>query len=129
MRFTKEQFAFFKARTEVWQEFFSLMDWSIEVLWEDEEHECTDCHAFVNATVEDMSAWVYVAKEWEHSTASNKIKIDLVVCHEVMEVLCYKAEELGDARYVRKGEMRAAVHEIINRISQRLVPLMWRNDK
>ncbi|MHA2135854.1 MAG: hypothetical protein ACW99J_18510 [Candidatus Thorarchaeota archaeon] len=110
MKLTVDSFNYLKKRIFYWQELLGLTEWSIQVDWEEKPG---DSHVYVVASVEDMRAWVAVSKDWDRV---DREFLDDTACHEVLEVMFYKAEELGDARYVRKGEMRAAIHAEINRL-------------
>lgn len=115
MKFTKENFAYFVNRFRYWQDYLGLSDWNIQIPKELENGG--DFHAYVTASVEDMRAWVVVSDDWERT---DKQFIDETACHEVLEVMFSRVEELGDARYVREGEIRAAIHAEINRLVRKL---------
>lgn len=115
MKLTKDNFEYFTKRLFYWQEHLGLVDWHLEVSRETEDGG--DCHAYVTSSVEDMRAWVVVSNDWDRV---DKKFINETACHEILEVMFARIEELGDARYVRKGEIRAAIHAEINRLVRKL---------
>lgn len=117
MILSKNQYEYFVKRFRYWQNYFGLSDWTVLIQVEDKENTCDDSHVYVTLSLEDMRAWVIVAKEWDRV---DRQFIDETACHEVQEVMFGEIEEIGNARYVRKGELRTAIHKVINRITRTL---------
>jgi hypothetical protein len=117
MKLTLEQFDFFKKRVRHWQKYWGLTEWDIGIYLVPLGDSHLDGDEIVSTivNVEGGVVSMYCCKDWQDDDITQDI-INRTAFHEVGEVLMSEVEDIGDARYVRKGELRTAVHKVLNRI-------------
>lgn len=119
MKLTKTDFNTFTKLVRDWQSFWGLTEWDIDLFFLPCEDPILggDALACTITNLEAMQATISLAMDWQDEDV-NDSKLKRVALHEILEVLMSEVEELGDARYVRKGELRSATHKVINRIER-----------
>ena len=121
MKATKLDFKYFSERVRYWQNYFGLTEWDLNVYFLPLGDKAFDGDEIcsTNTDLQSMQATICMCMDWQDDSVTKK-DMEETALHEVLEIMLSEVEELGDARYIRKGELRSAVHKVINRLVRTL---------
>ena len=119
MNTTKEHFILFKTFFEEWADLFSLGDWDIDFIHEDDP-ERPSALSTTEANISQHQVTIRFAKEWPKAFV-NKDQIKRIALHEVIEVVLMELRVIAEARYIGTGEVDRACHVVIQRVSNLLL--------
>lgn len=106
---TPEHFEIFKAECEYWIERLGLQGW--HVTYKQKELREPDWLAECNAGLCSRAANISLNTFWNREVTEEILK--RYAFHEVGELLLWRVEEVGMARFISPDEMREAIHEVI----------------